>query len=82
MPPLWIEEAHQDLIKDDLVEHLDPGLAGDSLGEAPDVAAAAIHEFDYTRAAERSAAYTAKPRREVSGFQSSASSSWPSEWTR
>lgn len=54
MVPSWIEEAHQDLVKDDVVEHLGARLLGQGTGKAPRVGAAAVEEIGDARAAERS----------------------------
>ena len=80
--PRWIEEAHEHLIEDDIVEHLDPWLLGQGFGKRRAWAQQrSTRSATPDRPSERSAAYTGKPlaRREKSGFQSSSSRSRSSE---
>jgi hypothetical protein len=51
--PRWIEEAHEHLIEDDIVEHLDPWLLGQGFGKPPRMGATTVDEISDARPAER-----------------------------
>ena len=76
-----VAEAHQHLVEDDVVEHLDAVRRREQLGEAPRAARSSARPAPRRRRARASAAprrrRTPRARREDSGFQSIASRSPP-----
>src|SRR5215210_1978659 len=44
--PAGIQDPHEYLVEDDVVEHLDPGLSREGPGKAPGMGAAEVDEVD------------------------------------
>ena len=59
-----VAEAHEDLVEDDVVEHLDAVLRAEDLGEAPRARAAALDHLGDALAPERA---QRRPDRERAG---------------